>query len=77
MEEKRLPSMLVHSYGFATFAFSVMMSLATYYYSYFLTDVAFLLPLHVGTIVFITHIVDAISIPVSGSIIQKKERVLQ
>ena len=73
MEEKRLPSILVHSYGFATFAFSVMMSLATYYYSYFLTDVAFLLPLHVGTIVFITHIVDAISIPVSGSIIQKSQ----
>lgn len=73
MEEKRLPSMLVHSYGFATFAFNVMMALATYYYSYFLTDVAFLLPLHVGTIVFITHIVDAISIPVSGSIIQKTQ----
>jgi GPH family glycoside/pentoside/hexuronide:cation symporter len=73
MEEKRLPNLLVHSYGFASMTFSLMMSLALNYYTIFLTDVAMISAVHVGTIMFITHVVDALSIPISGSIIQRTQ----
>ena len=71
--EKRLPGLLVNSYGLANMLFTLMMSLALNYYSIFLTDVAMIAAVHVGTIMFITHLVDAISIPISGSIIQKTQ----
>lgn len=69
--EKRLPWLLVHSYGLAGFTFSLMVFLALFYYAIFLTDIALIAAAHVATIMFITHIVDAISIPISGAIIQK------
>ena len=71
--EKRLPGLLVNSYGFANMTFTLMMSLALNYYSMFLTDVAYIAAGHVGTIMLITHLVDAFSIPVSGNYIQKKQ----
>jgi GPH family glycoside/pentoside/hexuronide:cation symporter len=71
--EKRLPGLLVGSYGFASFAFTLMMSLAVQYYAMFLTDVAMIAAGHVAFIMFITHIVDVVSIPVSGSIIQRTQ----
>ena len=48
-----------------------MLSLATNYYAIFLTDVAFITAAHMGTLMLITHLVDAVSIPVIGSLIQK------
>ena len=71
--EKRLPGVLAHSYGFANFTFTMMMMLAMQYYTYFMTDVALIAAAHVATITFITHIVDAFSIPFSGGIIQKTQ----
>jgi GPH family glycoside/pentoside/hexuronide:cation symporter len=68
--EKKLPGLLVHSYGFSHLTFSLMMSLAIQYYTIFLTDVALIRLVHVPVIIFITHIVDAFSIPVSGVLIQ-------
>ncbi|MFC1838572.1 MFS transporter [Thermodesulfobacteriota bacterium] len=72
-EEKRLPSSLVHSYGFAHTTFSIMMLLALNYYTYFLTDVAFIAAGHLAVLMFITHIVDAVSVPIGGVIIQKTQ----
>ena len=69
--EKRLPALLSHSYGISYFTFTLMMFLALNYYSVFLTDVAMIAAAHVSVIMFITHIVDAFSVPFSGSIIQK------
>ena len=69
--EKRLPALLSHSYGLSYFTFTLMMFLALNYYSVFLTDVAMIAAAHVSIIMFITHIVDAFSVPFSGSIIQK------
>ncbi len=67
---EKLPGLLVHSYGFAHLTFSLMMSLAIQYYTIFLTDVALIRLIHIPAIIFITHIVDAFSIPVSGVLIQ-------
>ncbi len=73
MIDKRLPFSIIHSYGFATMTFNIMMMVAVYYYSYFMTDVALIVPAHLTIFMFITHIVDAISIPVGGVIIQKTQ----
>jgi sugar (glycoside-pentoside-hexuronide) transporter len=71
--EKKLPGLLVHSYGLSHLTFSLMMSLALQYYMIFLTDVALIKLAHVPVIMFITHIVDAFSIPVSGVLIQRSQ----
>jgi sugar (glycoside-pentoside-hexuronide) transporter len=71
--EKRLPGLVVNSYGFANFTKAIMLSLAMNYYAIFLTDVAFITAVHMGTLMLITHLVDAISIPLIGSLIQKTQ----
>jgi glycoside/pentoside/hexuronide:cation symporter, GPH family len=71
--EKKLSGVLVHSYGFSHLTFSLMMSLALQYYTIFLTDVALIKLSIIPIIFFITHIVDAISIPVSGVLIQSTQ----
>ena len=68
--EKRVTGLLVNSYGFANFTFTLMMYLALHYYSIFLTDVALIAIFHVSAIMAITHFVDVLSIPFSASIIQ-------
>ena len=68
--EKKLPGLLVNSYGFANFTFTLMMYLALHYYSIFLTDVALIAIFHVSAIMAITHFVDVLSIPFSAGIIQ-------
>ncbi len=69
--ENRLPGLVVNSYGFANFAKAIMLSLATNYYAIFLTDVALITAAHMGTLMLITHLVDAVSIPVIGGLIQR------
>jgi GPH family glycoside/pentoside/hexuronide:cation symporter len=71
--EKRLPGILVHSYGFSSFTFNLMMFIALNYYAFFLTEVAFITAVHMGIIMAITHAVDAVSVPLSGSIIQRTQ----
>jgi len=73
VEEKRLPGLMINSYGAANFTLSLMLALATSYYAIFLTDVALISAVHVGHIMLITHLVDAFSIPIGGSIIQKTQ----
>jgi len=73
MNEKRLPASLVHSYGSATMTFNMMMMVAVYYYTFFLTDVALIKPIHLIFFMIFTHLVDAISIPVGGAVIQKTQ----
>ena len=73
MNEKRLPSSVIHSYGVATMTFNMMMMVAIYYYNYFMTDVALILPVHLSIFMFITHSVDAVSVLVSGAIIQQTQ----
>lgn len=71
--EKRLPGLMINSYGAANFTLSMMLALAMSYYAIFLTDVAMISAAHMGTIMLITHLVDAFSIPIGGSIIQKTQ----
>lgn len=71
--EKKIPGLLVHTYGFSHLTFSLMMSFALQYYTIFLTDVALIKLSIIPVIFFITHIVDAISIPVSGALIQSTQ----
>jgi GPH family glycoside/pentoside/hexuronide:cation symporter len=73
MIEKRLPTSVIHSYGISTMTFNMMMLVAIYYYSYFMTDVALINPAHLAIFMFITHIVDAVSVPVGGAVIQKTQ----
>ncbi len=69
--EKKLPGIVVNSYGAANFSLSLMMSLGMMYYSIFLTDVAMISPLHMGIIMSVAGTIDTISIFISGTMIQK------
>ncbi|NLA74483.1 MAG: hypothetical protein GX846_03250 [Deltaproteobacteria bacterium] len=69
--EKKLPGVVVNSYGAANFSLSLMMSLGMMYYSMFLTDVAGISPIDLGLIMLIGGTLDTASIFVSGSMIQK------
>ena len=71
--EKRLPGIVINSYGAANFSLSLMMSLGMMYYAMFLTDVAMISPIHMGLIMGVGGFIDTLSIPVSGSIIQKTQ----
>ena len=71
--EKRLPGLVINSYGFANFAFTLMMFMAINYYSAFLTNVALISAAHVAIMMFITHVVDAFSVPYAGSLIQRTQ----
>lgn len=73
MNDKSLSGSLVHSYGLAHTTFNIMMYLAVNYYTFFLTDVALIAAGHLAVLMFITHIIDAVSIPIGGSIIQKTQ----
>jgi Na+/melibiose symporter-like transporter len=73
MNRKRLPASLVHSYGLSHATFNIMMFLALNYYTFFLTDVALIAAGHLAVLMFITHLVDAASIPIGGAIIQKTQ----
>ena len=73
MNDKKLPGSLIHSYGLAHTTFNLMMYLAVNYYTFFLTDVALIAVGHLAMLMFITHIVDAVSIPIGASIIQKTQ----
>jgi GPH family glycoside/pentoside/hexuronide:cation symporter len=73
LPDKRLPASMVHSYGLSHATFNIMMYLALNYYTFFLTDVALIAAGHLAVLMFITHIVDAASIPIGGAIIQKTQ----
>jgi GPH family glycoside/pentoside/hexuronide:cation symporter len=73
MNEKRLPASLVHSYGLATMGFNLMMMVAINYYTYFLTDVVMIAAIHLAIFMPLTHVIDAVSIPIGGAIIQKTQ----
>jgi hypothetical protein len=50
--EKKIPGLLVHTYGFSHLTFSLMMSFALQYYTIFLTDVA-LIKLSIIPVIFL------------------------
>ena len=54
-----------------TSPFNIMMWMTIAYLAYYFTDVAKIAAVTVGTIMLITHVADAISVPLAGSIIQK------
>ncbi|MBF7095625.1 MFS transporter [Alkalibacter mobilis] len=67
----QLTSARATAYGTAEIGFGLMMQVAVSYYTYFLTDIALLGPAIVGTMLLINRIVDAISVPLTGAIIEK------
>lgn len=71
--EKRLPGSLVNSYGIASLAFNQLMFMALYEYAFFMQDVLLIRPVHYGIIMSIAPVVDAISVFISGGIIQKTQ----
>ena len=73
MNKKRLPALLTHSYGSATLTFNLMMMVALNYYTYFLTDVVMIASIHLAIFMPLTHVIDAVSIPIGGAIIQKTQ----
>ena len=48
--EKRLPGLVINSYGLANFSLSLMMGIGMSYYGIFLTDVAKISAVHMGLI---------------------------
>ena len=73
MNQKRLPASLINSYGLSHGTFNIMMYLALNYYTFFLTDVVLISAGHLAVLMFVTHIVDAASVPIGGAIIQKTQ----
>ncbi|SNS37098.1 glycoside/pentoside/hexuronide:cation symporter, GPH family [Anaerovirgula multivorans] len=73
MGEKKLPNKVVFGYGVADFTFNLMMMGAVTYYAYFLTDIVMINAAIAGIILLIARIGDAISVPLSGAIIQKTQ----
>jgi GPH family glycoside/pentoside/hexuronide:cation symporter len=73
MVKNRLPDSLIHSYGLATMGFNLMMIVAVYYYTYFMTDVAMITAAHLKYYMPLTHLIDGFSILISGIIIQKTQ----
>ncbi len=71
--EKKLPGSLVNSYGVASLAFNQLMFLALYEYAFFMQDILHISSVHYGIIMFIAPVVDAISVFISGGIIQKTQ----
>ena len=70
-KEGKLKNYEVFSYAFGEFTFNLMIWMTVAYLAYYFTDVAKIAAAAVGTIMLITHIVDAVSVPLAGSIIQK------
>ncbi len=62
---------IINAYGLGELGFIIMMTLATTYYSYFLTDVAMIGAAAMGTILLVARIVDAVSVPIAGATIEK------
>lgn len=71
MKDKNVPPSIITIYGFADFTFNMMMMIAVSYYAYFLTDIAMIGAATMGTILLIARIGDAISLPITGGILQK------
>ena len=69
--EGRLTNYEVLSYAFGEFTLGLMMWVPIAYLAYYFTDVAKIAAATVGTIMLITHIADAVSVPLAGSVIQK------
>ncbi|UWG97233.1 MFS transporter [Dehalobacter sp. DCM] len=68
---ERLKSSIINIYGVGELGFILLMTMATSYYSYFITDVALLSAAAMGTILLTARIVDAISVIFAGGIIEK------
>lgn len=73
MSEKSLPNKVIYGYGVAEFTSNLMMVGAVTYYAYFLTDIVRINAAVVGMVLLIARIGDAISVPVSGAVIQKTQ----
>ena len=71
--EKRLPGLVINSYGLANFSLSLMMAIGMNYYTFFLTEVAKITAYDAGIILLVGGAIDTISIFISGSIIQKTQ----
>ena len=67
----RLPLYLKCSYSFADVTFSLMVTLSNTYAQFFLTDIAFFPTTIVASILFFGRILDALSVPVTGGIIDR------
>ncbi|UWG98219.1 MFS transporter [Dehalobacter sp. DCM] len=68
---EKLKNSIVNLYGVGELGFILLMTMATSYYSYFITDVALLSAAAMGTILLTARIVDAISVFFAGGIIEK------
>ncbi|AOT68686.1 MFS transporter [Geosporobacter ferrireducens] len=73
MEDMKVPSKIINIYGMADFTFNMMMMIAISYYAYFLTDIAMISAAAMGTILLIARIGDAVSVPITGGILQKTQ----
>ena len=73
MEENKVPNKIINIYGMADFTFNMMMMIAISFYAYFLTDIAMIGAATMGTILLIARIGDAVSVPITGGILQKTQ----
>ncbi|HHX73465.1 MAG TPA: hypothetical protein GX699_00990 [Firmicutes bacterium] len=67
----RLKESVINAFAFGTLGFVLMMCLISSYYVYFLTDVVGIGAAAVGSLLLVARIVDTVSVPVSGGIVEK------
>ena len=68
---ERLKASIINQFTAGEMGFVVMMSLAVNFYPYFLTDVVQISAAMAGTILLVARIVDAISVPITGGIVER------
>lgn len=73
MKNNNFTNSISYHYGFGDFTFNMMMSIATTYFAFFLTDVALISAAAMGTLLLVARIGDGIAVLVTGAIIQKTQ----
>ncbi|MFC1840920.1 MFS transporter [Thermodesulfobacteriota bacterium] len=71
--ENRLPNKVIYSYGLANLTFTMIMTFVASYYTFFLTDVVKVAVEHLLVIMSTGHLVNTVSMLLSGIIIQRTQ----
>ena len=68
---QRVSSVVVNTYGLANLGFSLMVSMTSNYYAFFLTDVLFMPAAVMATLMMVLNLLDMLTVPAAGVIMQK------
>ena len=67
---QRVSSEVVYTYGLANLGFSLMGSMTSNFYAFFLTDVLFMPAAVMATLMMVLNLLDILTVPAAGVILQ-------